>query len=184
MYCGEGQQLLYTVTKSFTLRQIQSGFRMQEKRWGSKAPLCTCLWKWGETKARLVLQHRPRLNSPHHRNWFLLMPLYRAGAFLKENPQTANILNTFFHLYSWMFNEAVQVKIQVKCRMYYSSGGSLETWTNDPVFISRFLPLLMDTVEGLEMLLQPHISEIVIYLAFFSASERSAVCTALRQTCV
>lgn len=123
----------------------------------TNALLRTCLRKWGVTKARLVLRRWPRLNSPHHRNWFFLMPLFLAGAFLKENPQTANILNRFFHLYSWMCNEAVQVKIQVKCRMYYSSGGSLETWTADLSFISRFLPLLMDTVDaGLEMLLQPH----------------------------
>ena len=76
------------------------------------------------------------------------MPLRLAGAFLRENPQTANILNTFFHLYSWMFNEAAQVKIQVKCRMYYSSGGSLETRTGDLSLISRFLLPLMDTVDG------------------------------------
>lgn len=140
---------------------------MQEDGRGS--PLCTCLWKSGETKARLVLLHRPRPNSPHHRNWFLLMPLCLAGAFLQENPRTANILNTFFHLYSWMFNEAVQVKIQVKCRMYYSSGGPLETWTDDLLFISRFLLPLMDTVDWLSMLLlQPHIAEIVICLVLFS----------------
>lgn len=139
--------------------------------------ICTCLWKWGETKTRLVLQQWPRLNSPNHRNWFLLMPLCLAGAFLKENPWTANILNTFFHLYRWMFNEAVQVKIQVKCWMYYSSGGSLKTWTTDPLFISCFLLMLIDTVDRLEMLLQPHI-------IFFLESERFVVCTAQRQTCM
>lgn len=66
----------------------------------TKAPLLssTCLWKWGETKARLVLQYWPRLNSPHHRNRCLLTPLCLAGTFLKENPWTASILNTFYSI--------------------------------------------------------------------------------------
>lgn len=137
----------------------------------AKSPLfsCTCLWKWGEMKSRLVRQHRPRLNSTHHRNWLLLMCLCLTGAFLKENPRPANSLHTFFCLYSWMFNEAAQVKIQVKCRMCYSSGGPQETWTCNLLFISWFLFLLMDTVDGLEML-QLHISETVICLVLLSSA--------------
>lgn len=145
------------LTKAFKLRWF-SDFQMQEQRQGS--PLYALVsWSKERQKPDLVLQQWTRLNSPHHRNWFFLMPLWLAVAFLKENPRTANILNTFFHLYSWMFNETVRVKIQVKCRMYYSSGSSLETWTNDLSLISRFLLLLMGTVDGPEMLLQLHISD-------------------------
>lgn len=48
----------------------------------------------------------------------------------------------------------------VKCRMHTpaGSGGSLETWTNDPLFSGRFILPLIDT----EMPPQLHISEAVI----------------------
>ncbi len=121
----------------------------------------------------------------HHRNCFLLMPVSVAGSFLEEYPWMKNILNMFFNLYSWMFNEAIQVKIWVKCRMYYSSGDSLETWTNDLSFISCFLLPLMYTVDRLEMLLQPRITQSdVWFFLFLSAFECSAVCKSLSRTCV
>lgn len=76
----------------------------------------------------------------------------------RKSPNGKHSQHVFFHLYSWMFNEPAQVKIRVKCRMYYSSAGPPETWTDDLLFISRFLLLLMDTVDGLEVPLQLHVS--------------------------
>lgn len=88
-----------------------------------------------------------------------------SGASLKEKSLNGNQPHRILHLYSCVFNEvAVQVKIQVKCRMHTpaGSGGSLETWTNVPRFIGRFILPLIDTVDALEMPPQLHISEAVI----------------------
>jgi len=121
----------------------------------AKALLSTYFWKWEKIKARLVHQQCPSLNSSHYRDLYLWMPLLLVSALVKENPQISNILNTFFHLYRWMFNEAIQVWIQVKRWMCCSSWGSIETWTKEPLLIGCCILRLMDTGEGLEKQ-QPH----------------------------
>ena len=152
---------LEPVAKRFT---AAFGCRRRDKDFQNQS--CAPLWHFPPEVRRDESQVGPRLSSLSPRSRVLSPPLSW------ENPRNGKpSRHISFHLYSWRFNEAAQVKIQAKCWMYYSSVGPWETWTNDPLLISCSILLLMDTVEVPEMLLQPHIPGIVICLVFLSAAE-------------
>lgn len=144
-------------TKPLQSRRIQSGSRMRETGRGCprkpKAALlsCTCLWRWGEMKARLVPSSSDLAwTPPNPRSSFPLLPLCRAGTFLKEtsrNGKHSQHIPPHTHICAaGCLMRQLRLRFRLSAECITAAGAPWGTCTNDPLLISCFILLLMDTV--------------------------------------